>query len=51
MLNLVRTEILTEVDLNEAAQRAAADIAVYYSDDHWEQKVPIMYTDPRHVAK
>ena len=40
-----------EADLNEAAQRSAADIAVYYSDDHWEQKVPIMYTDPRHVAK
>jgi len=48
---LLRTSLKRSLKGSKSCIQMAADLAAYYSDDRWENKVPIMYTDSRHVAK
>lgn len=48
---LLRTSLKRSLKGSKSCIQMAADLAAYYSDHRWEKEVPIMYTDPRHVAK
>lgn len=48
---LLRTSLVRGLKGSKACTQMAADLAAYYSDFRWDDDVPIMYTDSRHVAK
>lgn len=48
---LLRTSLKKSLKGSKMCIQMAADLAAYYSDYRWENEVPIMYTDSRHVAK
>jgi len=48
---LLRTSLMRSLKGSKYCTQMAADLAAHYSDSRWENNVPIMYTDSRHVAK
>lgn len=48
---LLRSSLVRGSKGSRSCAQAAADLAAYHSDSRREERVRVMYTDPRHVAK